>query len=110
MIEVSESEQVVITGTEKGDIVKWALDGSHLIYQKPFFHHDNTVTGACIEEDMGVFATWSKDGTANLYTLNPAFILRSFRNPQDIPLARVYISEAPLAALITCKSRHINFI
>lgn len=57
MIEVSESEQVVITGTEKGDIVKWALDGSHLIYQKPFFHHDNTVTGACIEEDMGVFAT-----------------------------------------------------
>lgn len=110
MIEVSESEEVVITGTEKGDIVKWALDGSHLIYQKPFFHHDNTVTGAWIEEDMGIFATWSKDGTANLYTLSPCFILRSFRNPQNQPLSRVYISEAPLAALITCKQNSFNFL
>jgi len=46
MIEVSDSEEIVITGTEKGDIIKWYLQESHLVFDRPFFHHQNTVTGA----------------------------------------------------------------
>lgn len=46
MIEVSESEEIIITGTEKGDIVKWILKDNNMIYDKPFFHHQNSVTGA----------------------------------------------------------------
>lgn len=46
MIEVSVSEEIVITGTEKGDIVKWTIEEGSMKYEKPFFHHLNTVTGA----------------------------------------------------------------
>jgi hypothetical protein len=103
MIEVSESEEVIITGTEKGDIVKWTLDDNNMIYDRPFFHHQNSVTGACIQEDMGIFATCSKDATVNLYTISPPYILRSFKQPDGYPLSRVLISEAPLASIIMCK-------
>mmetsp|Transcript_21971 Transcript_21971/g.19527 ORF Transcript_21971/g.19527 Transcript_21971/m.19527 type:complete len:170 (+) Transcript_21971:85-594(+) len=49
---------------------------------------------------MGLFATCSKDGTANLYRTSPAYIIRSFKQPDGNPLKRVFISESPLACLI----------
>lgn len=82
MIEVSESEEIIITGTEKGDVVKWNRHDGKITYEKSFFHHLNTVTGACVLEDMGVFATCSKDSTVNLYTISPPYLLRSFRQPR----------------------------
>lgn len=103
MIEVSDSEDIVITGSERGDIVKWTLEGTSLKFQKPFFHHQNTVTGAYISEDMGVFATCSKDATVNLYTIDPPYILRTFKQPCETPLSRVLISETPLASIIMSK-------
>lgn len=56
-IEVSENEDIVVTGTEKGDIAKWRLEGSVMHFEKPFFHHQDIVTNAYIHEDLGVFAT-----------------------------------------------------
>lgn len=103
MIEVSESENIIITGSEKGDIVKWITEDDELKCDKPFFHHQNTVTGACIHEDMGVFATCSKDETVNLYTISPPYILRSFKHPESGPLGEVLISETPLASIIMGK-------
>ena len=103
-IEVSESEEIIITGTEKGDIAKWVSDQHNtLIFEWPFFHHEDTVTNASICENMGVFATWSKDGTANLYTISPAYILRSFKQRDCQPLSRILISETPLASIIIGK-------
>lgn len=78
MIEVSSSEEIIITGTTKGDVAKWTNNKDVIKFEILFFHHNNEVTGASINEDMGVFATCSKDGTVNLYTISPACILRTF--------------------------------
>jgi len=60
-IEVSESEEMIITGTEKGDVAKWTLEKGTLKFERQFFHHEDAVTNACISENLGVFATCSKD-------------------------------------------------
>lgn len=45
-IEVSESENIIITGTVRGDIAKWTYEENTLLFDKPFFHHEDTVTHA----------------------------------------------------------------
>jgi len=103
MIQASLSEEVIITGTEKGDIVKWNNREGEIKFETIMFHHQQEVTGWCIHEEMGIFATWSKDGTANLYRISPAYIIRSFEQPDGYSLGKVFISESPLASLIMCK-------
>ncbi|CAI2372614.1 unnamed protein product [Moneuplotes crassus] len=110
MIQASQSEEIVITGTEKGDVAKWNNNQGELKYDSHFFHHQSEVTGCCICENMGVFATCSKDGTANLYVLSATrdpsakgskcYILRTFKQPDNLPLSKVLISESPLASII----------
>jgi hypothetical protein len=38
-IEINKEEDIIITGTEKGDIIKWIVDDFRLKISKSFFHH-----------------------------------------------------------------------
>ena len=48
MIQASQSEDIIITGTEKGDIAKWTNREGDIRFESLFFHHQNEVTGCCI--------------------------------------------------------------
>jgi hypothetical protein len=48
MIEVSNSEEIIITGTTKGDVAKWNNNKGAIKFESLFFHHLNEVTGATI--------------------------------------------------------------
>lgn len=57
MIQVSPSEETIITGTEKGDIAKWNNQLGNIKFEANMFHHQDEITSCWIEEQMGVFAT-----------------------------------------------------
>lgn len=59
--------------------------------------HERQVCSIFIDEKMSLFVTASFDGTANLYNLWSAKLIRSFRHPSYAPIYSVFLSQTPLA-------------
>ena len=100
-IVTEQRERLVITASKAGDVIVWNVEEheQHWTIYRHFYDHEAMVTSLFVNEDLGMFASSSLDGSVNLYSLFGAKILRSFFHPQRFPLHSVVISSTPLASV-----------
>ena len=79
-IAIDKEERIAITGTLTGECMCFDIEDNMFWKPRSFLcEHDDAITAIYISDEMQLFLTASKDGTANLYNLSSEpKLLRSF--------------------------------
>jgi len=100
-LEANRTEKLLIAGSIIGEIIIYLLanreeskgetgDFKKWTAVRYLTDHTAMVTSIYISDDMQLFATASKDGSANIYTKSTSpKLIRTFRSPESVPILNV---------------------
>jgi hypothetical protein len=91
---VDSTEKLAITGSKDGDCLVWHIDNDYWKARWHYIDHEDTITGACISNELGLFSTCSLDGSCNIYSLRKGRLMRVIRLPESTGINMVAFSTA----------------